>query len=125
PPLQIAAIIDESVLHRRGGETSVMHKQLTHMMTLSELPNVEVRGLPLSGDHLVSTGGFNYLRFRPIHHFPLNDLVVLDNLTGTEYVDAEEASHQYRLAFESLRDNALSAERTRELMASVAGRVWA
>jgi transcriptional regulator with XRE-family HTH domain len=125
PPLQIVAVIDESVLHRRIGEGSVMHRQLMHLVAVSELPNVDIRVLPLSGNHLVVTGAFNYLRFHQIHDVPLNDMVALEKLTETEYVEAEEDSHQYLVAFESLMSNALSTEETRALIVSTASRLWA
>jgi len=125
PPLQIVAVIDESVLHRRVGDASVMHRQLMHLVAASELPNVEIRILPLSGDHPVVPGAFNYLRFRHIHDVPLHDMVTVDKLTETEYVETEGVSHQYRVAFESLMSNALSSEETRALMEAAASRLWA
>lgn len=119
PPLQIVAIVDESVLHRRVGDVSVMHGQLMHMVAVSELPNVEIRVLPLSSG-LVVTGAFNYLRFRQIHDVPLNDMVAVEKLTETEYVHTEEVSHQYLVAFESLMSRAVSTEETRALIVSAA-----
>ncbi len=124
PPLQIAAVIDESVLHRRVGKPRVMHRQLMHLATVSELPHVEIRVLPLSAEHLVATGAFNYLRFRPIHDIPFDDMVAVEKLTEIEYVETEEDSNQYRVAFESLLSSALSAGETRELLTSVASRLW-
>lgn len=125
PPLQIEAVIDESVLHRRVGEPRVMHRQLMHLATVSELPHVEIRVLPLSAEHLVATGAFHYLRFRQIHDIPLDDMVAVEKLTEMEYVETEEDSNQYRRAFESLLSSALSATETRELLTTVAGRQWA
>ena len=125
PPLQIAAVIDESVLHRRVGEPRVMHRQLMHLATASELPHVEIRVLPLSAEHLVATGAFNYLRFRPIHDIPFDDMVAVEKLTEMEYVETEEDSNQYRVAFESLLSSALSTGETRELLTTAASRLWA
>jgi transcriptional regulator with XRE-family HTH domain len=118
PPLQIAAIIDESVMLRRVGDPAVMNEQLQYLLEASELPNVEIRALPLSGDHLVNLSAFNYLRFRQIHEVPLNDMVALETLTGTDYVEAEEDSNQYLVAFESLLASALGPAQTRTLIAS-------
>lgn len=63
-----------------------MYRQLMHVATVSEPPNVDVRILPLSGDHIIATGAFNYWQFRQIHDVPLNDMVALEKLTETEYV---------------------------------------
>ena len=125
PPLQIEAVIDESVLQRRVGEPWVMHRQLMHMAAVSELPHVEIRVLLLSAEHLVTTGAFDYLRFRQIHDIPLDDMVAVEKLTEQEYVETEEDSNQYRVAFGSLLSSALSAEETRKMLTSVASRLWA
>jgi hypothetical protein len=102
-----------------------MHRQLKHLLSMAELPNVEIRILPLVSGHLIAPGSFNYLQFRQIHDVPLNDMVSLETLTGMEYVEVEEETHQYLLAFESLMDSALGTEETRELIASVASKKWA
>jgi transcriptional regulator with XRE-family HTH domain len=125
PPLQIEAMIDESVLQRRVGEPRVMHRQLMHLATVSELPHVKIRVLPLSAEHLVATGAFNYFHFRQIHDIPLDDMVAVEKLTETEYVETEEDSNQYRVAFGSLLDSALSSEETREMLTAVASLLWA
>src|SRR5579862_6518067 len=52
PPLQLAVVIDESVLHRKFGGNAVMRPQLLRLAEVSELPNVEVRVLRLDGAHL-------------------------------------------------------------------------
>lgn len=125
PPLMLAAVVDESVLYRQIGEESVMHRQLEHLVMLAELPKVEIRILPLLGDRPIVSGSFNYLQFRQIHDVALNDVVVLESQTGMEFVEAEEETLQYLVAFESLMDSALSAEETKELIASVANEKWA
>ena len=101
-----------------------MRDQLSHLAAISELPNVEVRILPLAGDHMVATGAFNYLRFRQIHDVPLNDIVAFEHLTGMEDVEADSDVHQYKVVFESLTQNALDPDRSRALMAAVADEVW-
>ncbi len=119
PPPRVTAVIDRSVLHRKIGETAMMDRQLGHLVAVSGLPNIELRVLPLSGDYLVVPGSFNYLQFPQIHDVPLSDMVVVETLTGMEYVEGEEEIHQYMLAFESLIGGALSAEETRALIGSV------
>ena len=125
PPLQLAAIIDESVLYRQIGEELVMHRQLKHLVTLTELPNVEIRIIPLLGDRPIVSGSFHYLQFRQIHDVSLNDIVVLEAQTGMEFVEAEDETHQYLVALEALMDSALGTGETRALIASVANEKWA
>ena len=103
----------------------MMHRQLMHLAAVSELPHVKIRVLPLSAEHLVATGAFNYLRFRQIHDIPLDDIVTVEKLTEMEYVETEEDSNQYRVAFGSLLSSAHSIEETRELLTGAASRLWA
>ena len=124
PPVQLSVVMDESVLRRRIGRAAVMHEQLMHMVTLSELPHIDVRILPLDGEHLVATGSFNYLRFRQIHTVHLNDFVAFDHLTGMDEVEDESDVHHYKAVFESLMCNALPPDEARELINAVANEVW-
>jgi transcriptional regulator with XRE-family HTH domain len=124
PPQEVSAVIDESVLHRRVGGPSVMRKQLEHLAAISELPNVQIRILPLAGEHVVATGGFNYLSFRQIHDVPLDDIVMFDHLTGMDDVEAEGDIYQYHVVFESLTASALNPEESRTLITAVANEVW-
>lgn len=123
PPVDISAVIDEAVLNRRFGDASIMRKQLQHLAAISRLPHVDIRVLPLDGEHFVTTGAFNYLSFRQIHDVPLSDIVVLDNLTGMDEVEAESDIHQYGVIFRSLMESALGPGRSRTLIAGVAKRV--
>ncbi len=124
-PPQVSVVIDESVLRRRVGEPSVMRTQLEHMAKVSELPNVDIRVLPLDGEHLLATGSFNYLKFRQLHDVPLNDIVWFDHLTGMENVEGETEVHQYNVVLDSLIESSLDRESSRALIVAVANEVWA
>lgn len=124
PPVHLSAVIDESVLYRRIGEPAVMREQLGHLIALSELPNIDIRVLPFDGEHLVGTGGFNYLRLRQIHRVSLNDYVVFEHLAGMDAVEDETDISQYRIAFESLMNSALRADAARARITAVTSRMW-
>jgi hypothetical protein len=124
PPPQVSAVIDESVLRRRIGAASVMQGQLRHLAAISELPNVELRILPLDGEHMVATGPFSYLKFRQLHEVPLGDIVVFENLTGMDDVDAENDVHQYKVVFDSLIASALDPQRSSAVIAVLAHGLW-
>jgi transcriptional regulator with XRE-family HTH domain len=125
PPVQLSTVMDESVLHRRIGGAAVMREQLDRLAVLSELPHIEIRILPLNGEHLVGTGSFNYLRFRQIHAVPLNDVVAFEHLMGMDEVEDESDVHQYKAVFESLMSNALRSDETRAQISAVANEEWA
>ena len=124
PPVQLSAVMDEAVLRRRIGDAAVMHEQLRRLIALSELPHIEVRILPLNGEHLVGTGSFNYLRFRQIHTVSLNDFVAFEHLMGMDEVEDESDVHQYKVVFESLMNNALRSDEARARITAVANEVW-
>lgn len=125
PPVQLSLVMDESVLRRRIGDAAVMYEQLRRLVAFSELPHIEVRILPLNGEHLVGTGSFNYLRFRQIHAVPLNDFVAYEHLMGMDGVEDESDVHQYKLIFESLMNNALRSDETRARITAIANEAWA
>ena len=101
-----------------------MREQLEHLTALSELPDIDIRILPLSGEHLVGTGSFNYLRFRQIHRVPLNDYVAFEHLTGMDEVEDEGEINQHKVVFESLMNSALRADEARALITGVASEMW-
>ncbi len=124
PPLELSFVIDESVLYRKLGDTPVMRRQLEHLIDASQLPNMDLRILPLDGDHPIGSGAFNYMAFPQIHDVPLHDIVTFEHLTGTDQVEAEEGTHKYYVAFETLRDSALEPDETRSKLARVARERW-
>jgi transcriptional regulator with XRE-family HTH domain len=124
PPLRLTVVLDESVLHRRVGDASVMHEQLRHLAAVSNLKHVEIRILPLRTEHLVGSGPFNYLRFRQIHAIPRDDIVALEHATGTQYIENEDDIHEYSVVFNTLLGSSFSASGSLELIEEVADGAW-
>ena len=124
PPLELSAVIDESVLRRKLGDSNVMREQLLHLADVSGLPNVEIRVLLLEGEHPAGTGAFSYMQFPQVHEVPLHDIVSVEHLTGSYYLEDDEQTFRYRIMFESLRDTSLGRSESREIIARVARDVW-
>ncbi len=118
PPLVLAVVIDESVLYRRLGDSAVMRGQLMHITKVSRKPNVTVQVMPLAGDQLITTGAFTYMQFPQVHDVPLHDIVMAENLTGSDYVEEEEDTYRYQTAFSALRSRALSPAESLQLIRS-------
>ncbi|HTS95588.1 MAG TPA: helix-turn-helix transcriptional regulator [Streptosporangiaceae bacterium] len=118
PPLALSFVIDESVLHRRLGDASVMRRQLEHIIEVSRLPNVSVRILPLAGQHPVLTGAFTYMRFPRVHDVAFPDVATFEHLAGTEYIEADDDTNKYYVAFQALEDSAYDPDVSRERIAS-------
>lgn len=63
-PLELFVILSESVLRRRGGDSTVTAEQLKHIAEVSTLRNVHVQVVPFSlGIHIGMSGPFTILRF--------------------------------------------------------------
>lgn len=125
PPLELSVVIDESVLHRRFGDRSVMHQQLMRLAEASELPNVEVRIYRLDGaDSPMPTGAFSYMQFPRVHDVPMNDIVSVEHLEGSYYMEEEEQTFRYRVAFEYLARKSLDPGQSLDLIKTTAEEMW-
>jgi transcriptional regulator with XRE-family HTH domain len=125
PPLELSIVIDESVLRRRFGDNAGMRKQLLRVAEVSEMPNVDVRVLPLNGEHPMGTGAFSYMQFPQVHDVPLRDIVSVEHLTGSYYLEDEEQTFRYRVTFEALLEKSLDPTQSRDLLRSTAHDMWA
>jgi transcriptional regulator with XRE-family HTH domain len=124
PPLDLAVVIDESVLRRQWGDRSVMHEQLRHLVTASELPNVTLRVLPLLGAKGLAVESFQVLQFGTAHETQLHDVVSTEGLGNYLYVEGETDTYEFRRAFEHLAQRALGPEESREFILRIARQLW-
>ncbi|KAA9376306.1 helix-turn-helix transcriptional regulator [Microbispora amethystogenes] len=110
-PLAISAVVEESVLLRRFGGDEVMREQLGRLIEVSELPNVELRILPLDTAHPINTGAFSHLKLPEFH-----DVVYLEALLGGRLVEDETIVYRYEVAFDYLETKALDVDDSRRLL---------
>jgi len=120
-PLKLSVIVDEAVLRRQIDERPVMWEQLHHLVALSELPNVYLQILTLSGVHVISAGPMISL------HIPeFGDVVYLEDFTdGHLYIDDAAVVYQHSLVFRQLRDASLTPDASRQLIRNTANELWA
>ena len=123
-PPSFSAVIDESVIRRRFGDNAVMHEQLERLAGFCDLPNVEVRVLPLRGYHPIGAGTFVYFKFSPRHDVPFHDIVAVEQLDRQTLIEDVADTNKYRVAFERLRAEALEPDESRDLVAQIAEQVW-
>jgi transcriptional regulator with XRE-family HTH domain len=124
PELQLAVVLDESVLRRRIGNEQVMHEQLLHLVHESDRPNVTLRILPLDAQHMVFGESFVIFRFGPDNDAMLQDVVSTEHLRNDFSVEGERETYLHRIAFEMLSGAALSAAESRELILKMADSCW-
>ncbi|NGN62853.1 helix-turn-helix domain-containing protein [Streptomyces sp. A7024] len=119
-PLLLHAVLDEAVLRRKVGGPEVMAEQLRHLVEVGRLPHVRLQVLPFdSGVHIGVTGPFVIFSFS---HGADLDVVVLDHLTSTLYLERKEDLRAYGEAFTTLEAGALPHDASLELIAAISAR---
>lgn len=118
-PLRLSAVIDEAVLRRRVGGPEVMREQLRHLARSAQLPHVTLQLLPFeAGSYIGLTGPFVIFSFPNTSDL---DVVVLDHLTSSLYLERKEDLAAYSSAFRSMQAHALSPERSLDLIVALGG----
>ena len=118
PPLRLSAVLDEAVLRRSVGGPGVMARQLDRLREAAHLPHVRIQVLPFGvGAHVGVTGPFVIFSFPSTSDL---DVVVLDHLTSSLYLERKEDLQAYTEAFNSLQVHALSPEETLDFIAGAA-----
>lgn len=118
PPLELSAVLDEAVLRRKIGGPGVMAEQLRYLVEVSRLPQVRLQVLPFSvGGHLGLTGPFVIFSFPNIADL---DVVVLDHLTSSLYLERKEDLEAYSAAFRSIQAHALPPRDSSDLISALA-----
>ncbi|MCP3768491.1 helix-turn-helix domain-containing protein [Streptomyces sp. MAR25Y5] len=121
PPLELSAVLDEAVLRRQVGGPGVMARQLERLMEAARLPQVRLQVLPFTaGAHIGVTGPFVIFSFSRTSDL---DVVVLDHLTSSLYLEWKEDLRAYSEAFNALSVHALSPEDSLDFIAGTAAGV--
>jgi transcriptional regulator with XRE-family HTH domain len=66
-PVRLWTVLEESVLYRKRGDSTVMRAQLAHLLEMAERPRIDIQVLPLgAGAHIAQQGGtFTVIKFPP------------------------------------------------------------
>ena len=99
-PPRLWAALDEAVLRRPMGDTSVMREQVEHLLEMTDNPNVTLQIVPFNvGGHSAAGGPFSILRFAEPE---LSDVVYLEQLTSALYIDKPAEVDRYLEVMERL-----------------------
>jgi hypothetical protein len=86
PPLDFAVMIDGAVILRKMGDGDLMYRQLRHLVEVTELPNVDLRILPLASGFNRINDSFIVFSFgapqRADGTSMLHDVVRVESVTG-------------------------------------------
>ncbi|GIM91181.1 transcriptional regulator [Paractinoplanes toevensis] len=93
-------VLDEAVLRRPIGGTPALREQIESLIEAAESPGVQIQVMPFaSGGHAASGGAFSVLRFP---YQELADIVYIEYLTGSLYLDKREEVDRYAAAISRL-----------------------
>lgn len=115
-PVPAEVILDESVLYRTCGSRDVTAAQLKRLLQAADLPNLQLRVLPLASSGPAGIGSFRYLSFDPVHQIETPGAVLIEHVHGTIRLHAEQDTYPYYLAFSQLRAAAASEAETARLI---------
>jgi transcriptional regulator with XRE-family HTH domain len=108
-PPQVFTILDEAVLRRRVGGSAVMNRQLQHLLSLAERPQVTIQVVPFTaGAYEAIQGPFVHLEFSDGSD---PDVVFLDGpRDSATFVDNPEITAVYQERFLALEDLAAPSD---------------
>jgi Domain of unknown function (DUF5753)/Helix-turn-helix domain len=127
PALQLSVVLDEAVLLRRVGDRGVMRAQLERLADVADLPNVDLRVMPLDREIALLAASFVIMSFgspATAEAASLGDVVSTENLNTELYVEGETDTYLYRLFFQALVKASLSAADSRHLIVTKIEGTW-
>ncbi|MEO3973438.1 helix-turn-helix transcriptional regulator [Streptomyces sp. CAU 1734] len=114
PPV-IWVILSEAVLHQEIGGREVMRNQLSHLLSLRDLPSVQLQVLPFeAGAHTGLMGEFTVLRFADDPDILYTEDFVQGHMTANP-----DAIREGTLRYDHLQAAALSVEQSAALIARI------
>jgi transcriptional regulator with XRE-family HTH domain len=122
--LQLAVVLDESVLLRRVGDELVMYEQLQRLAAEGDRPNLTLQILPLSEQHRVFGESFVIFGFGADNDAVLQDVVSTEHLRSGFSVEGERETYLHRIAFEMLTESSLDPAASKALILETAESHW-
>jgi hypothetical protein len=111
-PLFIEAVITQAAITFEVGGPDVHRQLLDHLLEITELPNVDLRVIPYkAGAGGTHTGAFNVFSYDDEP-----DVAFSEGVSGSVFMNDPRDLVRVNRLFKNLRNVALSAEATRELI---------
>ena len=127
PVLQLSAILDEAVLLRSIGDRGIMRAQLERLLRVADLPNADLRVMPLDRKIALLTSSFVIMSFgsrSTAEAASLGDVVGTESLSNELHVEGETDTYLYRLFFHALTEASLSPTELQDLIVTTMQRAW-
>jgi len=114
----LSAVLDEAVLHRLTGGTTVMYAQLSKLLEVTKLSNITIQVIPFTvGAHPGVESNFSILELPP----PSPGVVFVEGLVGSIYLEKPDDLDRYQKIFARLKEIALSPQDSIGLIARLRG----
>jgi transcriptional regulator with XRE-family HTH domain len=123
-PLTFSVVLDESVLLRRVGDDDTMHRQLSRIIELAQLPGIDLRILPLNSSGRLFIEPFMLLAYSALYEVTFPDVIHIENLFSLQQSTDESLTHQFRLALTYLQEQALDPADSIALVSNTAQSRW-
>lgn len=115
-PSRLTVVLDEAALHRAVGGRRAMAEQLNKLLDMSAQPNIAIQVLPYDiGAHPAMESNFVILELAA----PASDVVFVEGLIGSVYLDREYDLDRYHAVFQKLQSMAKNPQDTRDLIANL------
>ena len=134
PPLHLDVVLDEAVILRKVGSSPLMYGQLQHLLEVADLPNIDLRILPLASGGAPLTDSFGVLSFGAPNAGDgarvLQDIVWVESVKSQIYVAGETDvadetdTYHFSLVFKGLREAALPPAESKRFIRETAERIW-
>lgn len=117
-PLRLSVVMDESTLYRVAGDQGVMADQLDHLAEMAELPNIDLRMLPLSAG--VFSAAFGAFTIITAAGSADPYMVCVGDRTGFRYMESRGAVDTHLDLFDHLSAVALRSAASVDLIRTTA-----
>jgi transcriptional regulator with XRE-family HTH domain len=115
-PLELRAVISESVLHKAVGGPKVMVEQLDHLLALTEQPNIDVQLVPADGRDACTISGFELLtKQQEVEPF----MVCTFDVVGARYMADTYHVDRFSTMFDHVSNTALEPAASRQLVEKI------
>jgi transcriptional regulator with XRE-family HTH domain len=105
-PARLALVLEELALQRPVGNVEVLRAQLSHLIEMSKLPNIEIQVMPTAhGMHAAHHGTFNLYEMPD----PFPDVAHVETVGGSLYIEEPTVS-RIREVWKDLVESALPPE---------------
>lgn len=125
PPLGLSIVVDESALLRKVGSRESMAAALKNMAEMAELPNIDLRILPLQSETALMADSFVVFGFSSDGgSVSFGDVASTESLKSELYVEGEDDTYVYRLFHQAFTRAALPPGESQALILDTITKLW-